>query len=311
MATQDRQAHDPVDHIGEFARLPWWHIAKRTWQRSADDNVGLVAAGIAFNAFFALVPFLTSVILAYALIAAPEKAAQHLAWLSQLLPEQAAGLVTDQLERVVETTGSTTGLGFVLTIGLSLWGAIRGSTGIMSALNIAYDVDDARPFLRRMGVAFGITAGLVLAFLLASVGISAVNFLSAWLPDLGGAIETILRVGYWIVSAIAVSTVVGLIYHLAPNRPDAEWRWVTAGSVIATLTWVAASIAFGFYVSNFSNYNAVYGALGAIIIFMMWLYVSAYILVAGAELNQVLDCITAHRDRSPDYCKRDEDRPPG
>ena len=308
MANQDKK-YDPVDHLGEFAGLPWWHIARRTWVRSGEDNVGLIAAGIAFNAFFALVPFLTSVVLAYALIAAPQQAAQHLAWLSSLLPEQATGLITTQLERVVETTSDTTGLGLVLTVGLSLWGALRGATGIISALNVAYDVEDARPFGKRMLVALGITAGLVLAFLLSSVGISAINFLSAILPDMGGAIETALRAGYWVVSAIAVSTVVGLIYHFAPNRPDAEWRWVSAGSLIATAVWVLASLAFGYYVGNFGNYNAVYGALGAIIIFMMWLYVSAYILLAGAELNQVLDCVTADRDRSPDYCKRSEDRP--
>jgi len=310
VATREKQ-YDPVDHLGEFAGLPWWHIAKRTWVRSGEDNVGLIAAGIAFNAFFALIPFLTAVILAYALIAAPEQAAQHLAWLSDLLPEQASNLITTQLRHVVETTSDVTGLGLIVTVGLSLWGALRGATGIISALNVAYDVEDSRPFWKRMLVALAITAGLVLAFLLSSVGISAINFLSAILPDLGGAVQAVLRAGYWIVSALAVSVVVGLIYHFAPNRPDSEWRWVSAGSLIATVVWVLASMAFGYYVSNFANYNAIYGALGAIIIFMMWLYVSAYILVAGAELNQVLDCVTADRDRSPDYCKRSEDRAPG
>lgn len=300
--------YDPVDHLGEFAGLPWWHMAKRTWQRSSEDNVSLIAAGIAFDAFFALVPFLTSVILVYALIAAPEKAAEHLAWISQILPHKAASLVSTQLKHAVTMTSQTTGLGLLTTLGLSLWGALRGATGIISALNVAYDVEDARPLWQRMLVALGITFGLVLAFLLASVGISAMNFLSSILPNLGGMMDSVLRAGYWLASALAVSLVVGLIYHLAPNRPDAEWRWVSAGSLIATTVWVIASMAFGYYVKNFANYNALYGALGAIIIFMMWLYVSAYILIAGAELNQVLDCTTADRDRSPDYC-RSGDRP--
>lgn len=279
--------------------LDWLEVAKRTWQRSSADDVGLLASGIAFNAFFALVPFLTSVILGYALVAPPEKAAEHLARLSDLLPAEAAELVTTQLQRVVETTSDATGFGLLLTLGLSLYGAIRGANGIISALNIAYDVDDARVFWRRLVVALGITVGLVVAFLLASVGISAINFLAALLPELGGLVPTLLQFSYWLGSALAVSVVVGLIYHFAPNRPDPKWRWVTAGSLIATATWLLASLAFGFYVSNFGNYNAVYGALGAIIVFMMWLYVSAYILVAGAELNQVLACMKDGRDDDP------------
>lgn len=265
----------------------WKRVGKRVWALSGEDHLSLIASGIAFNIFLALIPFLTSVVLTYGVIASPQQVAAHIDYLSDALPEQAAEIIGSQLRNMVDTASSTTGLGLIVTLGISIYGAIRGATGIISALNIVFDVEESRSFIQQTGVALAITGGLIMTFLLASAGITLMSFLSAILPDIAGVLDQALRIGFWLTSAAVVSIVVALIYRLAPNR-DVEWRWLTPGSVAATAVWLVATFAFSIYVQNFGNYQAVYGALGAIIVFLLWLYLSAYILLLGAELNQVL-----------------------
>jgi membrane protein len=286
--------------IEDIAELPWREVLKRTWKQSSKDNVGLVASGIAFNAFFAFVPFLTSVILTYGLVAAPEQAARHLGALAGLLPQDAANVVGSELQHIAGSAARTTGLGLLVTVSLAIYGALRGATGIISGLNIAYNVEDSRSTLRRLAVAAAITCGMILAFLLASVGISLVDLLSAVLPDSGGVVDAGIQIAFWFVAAACVVTVVALIYRYAPHIDSVEWRWATAGSLIATITWLLATLGFGIYVRNFGNFQAVYGALGAVMVFMTWLYVSAYILIAGAELNQVLERVDGDGDGDDD-----------
>lgn len=284
-AADDRQAKGPTDVSGSG----WWDILKRTWSEAGEENLGLIASGIAFNAFLAFVPLLTAVVLSYGLIASPEQVAQHIAALANAMPQDAAELVGSQLRNMVETAGSTAGFGLLLSLAIALYGAMRGATGLMTALNIVFDVDESRSFLKQTGVALAITLGLVAVFVVASLGISALAVLEDLLPALGGVVHTLLQIAVWIAAAVCVSLVIALIYRYAPNRPEPEWRWLTPGSALATIVWIAATFAFAFYVRNFGNYNATYGALGAVIIFLTWLYLSAYIVLLGAELNQVLE----------------------
>lgn len=266
----------------------WATLGKRLWRRSGEDKISLVASGIAFNAFLAFVPLLTSVVLTYGIVASPEQVAGHISALSKLLPGQAAQVVGTQLRTVVETASSATGLGLFVTLGIALYGALRGADGIISGLNIIYEVEEGRSFVRRILVGIAITLGLIVSFLLASAGISLIAFLSAFLPNVAGLVDDLLQIGYWIAAAAAVSLVTALIYRYAPNRDETDPRWLTAGSITATIVWLVGTWVFGLYVRNFGNFGALYGALGAVIVFVFWLYISAYILLLGAELNQVL-----------------------
>lgn len=284
-AADDGQATGPTDVSGSG----WWDILKRTWTEAGEENLGLNASGIAFNAFLAFVPLLTAVVLSYGIIAAPEQVARHISALAETMPEDAANLIGSQLQNMVETAGSTTGFGLLLSLAIALYGAMRGASGIITALNIVFDIDESRSFLRQTGMALAITLGLVVVFIVASLGISVMGFLEDLLPAFGGAVHVVLQIAFWIAAAAFVSFVIALIYRYAPNRPETEWRWLTPGSAVATVVWVAATFAFAFYVRNFGSYNATYGALGAVIIFLTWLYLSAYILLLGAELNQVLE----------------------
>ena len=283
-AAQDRQAQGPTD----ISASGWWDVAKRTWTESGEDNLGLIASGIAFNVFLAVVPLLTAVVLGYGLVASPAQVAQHIATLAQVMPQDAAELIGNQLENMVDTAGTSTGLGLLATLSIALYGALRGASGIITALNIVYGVDESRGFLRQTGVALAITLSLVVLFFMASAAITMVNLLASLLPDLGGALREALQIAFWLAAAAVVSLVIAVIYAYAPNREEVEWRWLTPGSLVATIVWIAATFGFSFYVSNFGNYNATYGALGAVIVFLTWLYLSAYILLLGAELNQVL-----------------------
>lgn len=292
-AAQDRNAEDPT----EISASGWWDVAKQAFKESGEDNLGLIASGIAFNAFLAMIPLLTAVVLGYGIVASPEQVAQHIATLADVMPEQAAGLVGSQLENMVQSSGSATGFGVVLTLAIAIYGAMRGASGIITGLNIVYDVEESRSFIGSTLTALAITLGLILVFILASLGISLMSALESLLPNLGGVGHAALKIAFWIASAAAVSAVIAMIYAHAPSRDDPEWVWLTPGSIIATVIWVAATFAFSFYVSNFGNYNATYGALGAVIVFLTWLYLSSYILLLGAELNQVLERRAGHDEQ--------------
>ena len=159
----------------------------------------------------------------------------------------------------------------------------------MTALNIVYEVSECRGTIGQLLVALLMTAGAVAVLVLAIATISALTLLGALLPGLGGATEWLLKALFLIGAGGVVMLLLALVYRFVPCRPDAPWRWITPGSVLATLVWLAATAAFGVYVANFGDYNATYGSLGAVIAFLTWLYLTAYILLLGGELNSIMD----------------------
>ena len=160
---------------------------------------------------------------------------------------------------------------------------------MVTALTIAFDVEETRSLIHVTLLTISITIGMILAFVLASLGMSLINFLVRTLPDVGGAVHLLLLAAYWAGTAVAISLIIAALYRYAPNVPNRPWRWVTPGSIVATIVWVAATFGFSFYVKNFGSYNATYGSLAAVIIFLTWLYLSAYIVLLGAELNSVVE----------------------
>jgi membrane protein len=166
---------------------------------------------------------------------------------------------------------------------------MRGAGAIVTALNIVFEVEETRSFIWHTVVAIAVAVGLVGLFILASVAISAFTLLQSVLPELLGASRIALQIGFWLVAALGVRLAISAIYRFAPSRPPCPESWLKPGSAFATVGWIAATIGFAFYVRNFGSYNATYGALGAVIIFLTWLYISAYIILLGAELNRILE----------------------
>jgi membrane protein len=267
----------------------WHQILVRTWKEAGDDNVGLLAAGVAFYAFLAFVPLLASVVLTYGLVAEPATVAEHIRTLARTLPRDAAAIIADQLQAITSDKDGARGIGLLLAIALSVYGASKGSGAVVTALNIAYEVKDMRGFLGRTAVTLLMTIAMVLSVLAAAGAIAALAFIEHLLPFSSPAIHGALKLLFFAVTMGLVSAGIALVYRYAPNRPDAPWRWITPGSAAATLLWLLATMGFGLYVSNFGSYNATYGSLGGVVVFLTWLYLSAYILLMGGELNSELE----------------------
>lgn len=267
----------------------WRAVLTRTWKEAGDDNVGLLAAGVAFYGFLAFVPLLASVVLTYGLIVEPETVAGHIQALARTLPREAAAIIADQLQAITGTRDGAKGLGLLLAIGLALYGASKGAASVVTALNIAYEVRETRGFIRRTALALIMTVGMVAVVLVAATAISALAWLESLLPFSSPFVHGLLKFLFWIAAAAMVSLALALVYRYAPDRPDAPWRWITPGSAAATLLWLLATLGFGLYVANFGNYNATYGSLGGVVVFLTWLYLTAYIVLMGGELNSELE----------------------
>lgn len=278
-----------IDSPTDIPPRGWKQVLLDSWKEAGEDNLELVSAGVAFYAFLAFVPLLSAFVLSYGLVAEPASVVRHMQVLTEAMPASAADIVGDQLQNMVEGSGTRTGFALLLAIAIALYGGSRGATAIMASLNVAYDVEESRGFVKRTAMALGMTAGAVLVLFLAVLAISALNFIGDLLPELGGAMHLLLKIGFFVLAAGGVMLLLAVIYRYGPNRPEAKWQWVSPGSAIATIVWLLATLGFGFYVSNFGSYNATYGSLGAVIVFLTWLYLTAYIILLGAELNSVLE----------------------
>jgi membrane protein len=274
----------------------WLEVLKRTWTESSRDNVNIIAAGVAFYAFLAFVPLLAAMVLTYGLVAEPSSVVRHMQALTNMMPADAARLIGQQLMSMTQTGSGQKGFGLLLALLLSIYGAMRGASSVMTALNLVYNVEERRGFLRTTLLALLLTLGALGALLIAIVAVSSLAYLDRMLPAAPG-LQALVHILFWIGAALVISFLLAALYRYAPDRPNPKWRWLTPGSLAATLLWVGATLGFGFYVSNFGNYNATYGSLGAVIVFLTWLYLTAYILLMGGELNAELekqtDCETA------------------
>jgi membrane protein len=267
----------------------WRAVLVRTWKEASDDNVGLLAAGVAFYAFLAFVPLLAALMLVYGLGADPAEVAGHINTLARSLPAEAANLIGEQLRAMTETPNGAKGFALLLAISLALYGASKGSSAIVTALNVAYEVKESRSFIRTTLLSLAMTVGAMAVLFIGIGAIAAMAWVESLLPAASPLVQRIVQGLFWSGAALVVSIGIALVYRYGPNRPDAPWRWITPGSAAATLLWVAASFGFGLYVAHFGNYNATYGSLGGVIVFLTWLYLSAYILLMGAELNSELE----------------------
>lgn len=285
---------------GNYAQSPWqvpwagWkQIFSRTWQRTWDDNVGLVASGVAFYGFFALVSLLAIIVLGYGLFAEPKTVVGNIQTLAQLLPRDVAVVIGEQLINAVKTSEDTKGAGLLLAFAAALYGGTNGAAALITALNIAYEEKEKRSLLRFYALAILMTLAAVLVTIFAMAATAALASLGQRLPQLPPAALIAGRMlGYGLLVLAAAGLIAGL-YRFAPSREQARWIWITPGSLFAAAVWMLLTVLFGFYVSNLTNYTATYGSLGALAALQTWLYLSAYVIVFGAELNSEIEHQTA------------------
>lgn len=267
----------------------WRAILRRTWQEASKDNISLVAAGVAFYAFLALVPLLAALVLSYGLIATPQTVIDNLHGMTRLMPAAAAKVIGTELLHVVHTSGTKKGLGLLLSLAIALYGAMQAASSTMMALNIAYEEEERRSFFRRTLTALAVTLGALLLGLLSILAIAAFAKIEGLFPSAPAGLVMLFRVVLYLLLAAVGAAAAATLYRYAPSQAKAGWRWLSPGSAGATLLWLAATAAFGLYASNFGHYDATYGSLGGVIALLTWLYLSAYVLLLGAELNSELE----------------------
>ena len=248
-------------------------VLKSSWTRSQDENAGLLAAGIAFYAFLSFVPLLIASVLSYGLIVTPETVANHAQTLISRLPASAGELMVDQLKAITQDRSGAADLGLVLAIGAALFSARVAAGAVITAFNAAFRAKENRGLIRANLLALCITIGAIVAMGLVTTAISVTTFL---IPEGAGSIATYLVIG------LAGAGGAMLAYRIVPNVDDVSLSEAWRGALPFGIAWMLASLGFGFYVSNFGNYNATYGSLGAIVVLLTWLFLSAYLLLLGA-----------------------------
>ncbi|OYW57469.1 MAG: hypothetical protein B7Z10_06360 [Rhodobacterales bacterium 32-66-7] len=263
-----------------------WDFVKIVKAEADRDRIISVAAGVAFYALLAVVPALTALISIYGLVSSPGDVPGQLASFSAVLPEEAAILITEQATRIAATANDTLSLTALVSLAIALWSANGGTKALIEALGIAYDVQEFRGFVRLNLVSLAFTLGAVLTVILLAAVVAVLPFV---LERLGGAAETLVLVLRWPVIIALLLLGVAVLYRYAPNRSDAAWVWISPGAVVAVLGIVLGSAALGWYVRNFGSYDETYGSLAAVVILMLWLWVSTLMLLLGAEINAELD----------------------
>jgi membrane protein len=297
MPSRKRVIPDPRGHQATSPwQMPWaaWKdIASRTWQRTWDDNVGLVAAGVAFYGFFALLSLLAMVVMLYGIAAAPATVVSNFQSLTAILPTDMAALIADQLMNSVQMSNGRNGLGLLIALAVALYGGTNGAGAVITALNIAYEEKEKRSLLHFYLIAIAITLAAVFIALLALAGVAVAASLDELLPWISDSVVLIGKIVAYAALLLVAAAVAATLYRFGPSREDARWKWITPGSVFTAVTWLVLTILFGLWVTNVTDYSATYGSLGATVGLLTWMYLSAYVFVLGAELNSEIEHQTA------------------
>ena len=276
-------------------QIPWqgWKdILWRTYVRTSEDRLLAIAAGVVFFGLLAVFPAITALVSSYGLFANPSTIGANLQSLALMLPENSFQIVQDQIARVLAKGNTTLGATFLFGLGLAIWSANAGVKAVIDALNVVNDEREKRSFIRLNLLSLAFTTGGIAALLLM---VSAVVAVPLALDHVGLAPESrlIVSLARWPLMLVILLAALGILYRFGPSRRAARWKWLGVGTLAAALLWIAGSSLLSWYLSNFGNYDATYGGLGAAIGLMMWMWMSAIIVLCGAELNSEIEHQTA------------------
>lgn len=301
---RNREANSPETHLaraavepgrGRHAKSPftipwagWKDVFWRTYQRIDEDRLLATAGGVVFFGLLAIFPAVTALVSSYGLFADPSTISNNLQTLATMLPEGSFQIVEDQVARVVSNGNTTLGATFLLGLLLAVWSANAGVKAIFDALNVAYEEREKRSFVRLNMVSLAFTVGGIAALLLM---VGAVVAFPLALNHLGMAPESklIVALARWPLLFLILLVALAVLYRFAPSRDAPRWQWLSLGAVTAAILWIAGSALLSWYLSEFANYNATYGSLGAAIGLMTWMWMSAIVIMFGAELNSEIE----------------------
>ena len=308
MSRLKKKGHDPGSeadlvhsrmHRGRDARRPrdipwagWKDILKRTYEEVGNDSLSVIAAGVAFYAMLAIFPLLGAAVATYGLLADRAVAADHIARLYEYMPPSAASLISERVHSLVETDGKTLGAGLLLSLGFALFSGSRGMDALFDGVHIAYDESRARTWWKQRLLAFALTvaavAGGIISFFLVAAMPSVFEYLR-----FGGAGRLLAEVIRFCALTFGIVFGLAALYRYGPKRKRAKWRWLFPGAVTGAALWLLGSYGFSFYASRWGSYDESYGAIGGVIVLMLWLWISAFAVLLGAEFNAEVEAQTA------------------
>ena len=285
----------PGRHFRNLFQIPWagWKdILWRTYERTGEDRLLATAGGVVFFGLLAVFPAITALVSCYGLFANPSTIGDNLQTLALMLPEGAFQIVQDQISRVVSKGHTQLGATFLFGLGLAIWSANAGVKSVIDALNVAYEEREKRSFLKLNLISLAFTIGGIAALLLM---VAAVVAFPLALDHIGLAPESqfIFSVARWPLLFVVLVFALGVLYRFGPSRQTPRWEWLSAGTLAAASLWIVGSALLSWYLSNFGNYDATYGSLGAAIGLMIWMWMSAIVVLCGAELNSEIEHRTA------------------
>ncbi len=279
----------------------WTDILWRTYREVNDDRVLSVGAGVAYYGLLAVFPFLSAFVSVYGLVADPMTVEQHLQMLRGLLPASALDLVGTEMHRLASQPAGTLGFGFLVSVALALWSANAGMKAMFDALNVAYGESEKRSFLVLTAVTLAFTLGAIVFLGLVVAAVVVVPIVLDRI-GLGGFAEGAIRFARWPAMLIVVAFGIAVLDRYAPSRERARWRWVTPGSALSAVLFLAVSLGFSWYAENFGSYDQTYGSIGAVAVFMVWLWIAAVVVLLGAELNAEIEHQTARDSTTVPTC---------
>jgi membrane protein len=283
-----RQASTP----SEIPPRGWKDIFLRVYANISRHRVLALAAGMTYYTILAIFPAMAALVAVYGLFADPTTITRHLDQMGGFLPSGAIEVAREQLTRVSSKGSQTLGITFVIGLGISLWSANAAMKSLFDTLNIVHGEDEKRGFFKLNAISLGFTLGAI-AFVIGALGsIVAVPVILSYIGT-SNAWDLLLRIGRWPAMFLILTLALAIIYRYGPSRETARWRWITWGSAAAALLWIGASGAFSWYAANFGKFNETYGSLGAIIGFMTWLWISAIVVLLGAEVDAEMEHQTA------------------
>jgi membrane protein len=281
-----------ADTPTEIPAQGWKDVLWRTYEEFGKDRIMSVAAGVTYYALLAVFPAIAALVSIYGLFADPATIQDHLNAMSGVMPGGALDIVREQVSRIASQGGGALSFGFIFGLVLSLWSANAGMKAVFDALNIVYDEEEKRSFIKLNLMSLTFTLGAIFFIILAIGGIIVLPIILDFI-GLGQGTEWLLALARWPILLVGVVAGLSLIYRFGPSRDKAEWRWVTPGGIVAAILWIAVSMLFSWYVANFGSYNETYGSLGAVIGFMTWIWLSTVVVLLGAEVNAETEHQTA------------------
>lgn len=276
----------------------WWSILRRTFSEVNSDRVQAVAGGVTFYGLLSLFPAVTVLVSFYGLFADPASISPQLQALGSVLPGGALGIVSEQISRITATDQSKLGLAAILGLVVAGWSANAATKAMMDALNIAYEVEEKRSFIVLNLVSLGFTLAAIIGLIVMITVIAAVPVILKMFY-LGATGDVLLWAGRWPATLVLIWLAVAVVYRWGPSRPGVAWRWITPGSVLASIALVAFSMLFSWYAASIGHFDATYGSLGAVIGFLLWMWLSITIVLVGAELDAEIEAAGRRDGQGP------------